>query len=182
MPPVPRYDEAVWTALLAALVGAVASLAGVTLGALVEPWKLSAAERVRVRRDRLDRCASLIEAAIVARQHVVDLNILHRRLRLTDDANETDRQREVEYEDNYYVARAKLRSSLALLVMSGPDELIKLGQAVRDADKLLHDRRFVLDRNGKFDRLVMPAEVVEAARRLDRAVTAFAEAARRHTA
>jgi hypothetical protein len=176
------YKRAVWNALIAAIVGAGASLAGVTLGALVEPWKLAAAHKARTKQDRADRCAHLIEAAIVARQHVIDLNILHRRRTLTNDSVQSDEQREIEYEDNYYVARAKIRSSLALLTMSGPDELIDLGQAIRDADKLLHDTRFVLDADGTFNRLVMPAQLRDAAMRLDAAISEFARAARGHTA
>ncbi|ADJ49772.1 hypothetical protein AMES_7948 [Amycolatopsis mediterranei S699] len=58
------------TALGAAVVAAVASLAGVTLGALVEPLKLNAARRAKLRQDRADRCAGMIEEfALVARKH-----------------------------------------------------------------------------------------------------------------
>jgi hypothetical protein len=77
-----------WSAFLAAFVGVAASLAGVTVGALVEPWKLGAAERAQIRRDRTDRCAGLIEAATTARQHLVDLNVLYRRLALAPDTPE----------------------------------------------------------------------------------------------
>jgi hypothetical protein len=91
----------VLTAVSAAIIAAVASLAGVTLGALVEPVKLNAARRAKLRQDRADRCVGLIEAAVQARQHVIDLNVFHRRQALIKDAPESDVQREADYEDLY---------------------------------------------------------------------------------
>jgi hypothetical protein len=171
----------VWSALVAAVAGALASLAGVTLGALVEPWRLGAAERVRVRRERADRCAGLIEAATTARQHLVDLNVLYRRRSLAPDSPETSLEREIEYEDLYYASRTSLRRYLSLLVMSGPDELVALARRVREADGSLHDRRFDLDPDGSFDRTALPPTVRESAKALDRAIEEFAEAANRLT-
>ena len=70
------------TAVGAAGIAAVASLVGVTLGALLEPLKLNAARRAKLRQDRADRCAGMIEAATRARKHIIDINVIHRRRKL----------------------------------------------------------------------------------------------------
>lgn len=169
------------TAVGAAVIAAVASLVGVTLGALLEPLKLNAARRAKLRQDRADRCAGLIEAATRARQHVIDLNVLYRRMTLTADSPESDQQRQIEYESAYYVARAEVRGFLGLLIMSGPDELIERARQVRELDTQLHDVRFELDPTGEFNRVYLPPVVREAAKRLDRAIEEFALVARKHT-
>jgi hypothetical protein len=161
-------------------VGVVASLAGVTVGALVEPWKLGLQNVPGIRRDRADRCAGLIEAATTARQHLVDLNVLYRRLALAPDTPEADPKRAVQYEDAYYVVRTSLRRFLGLLVMSGPDELVDLARKVRDADRTLHDRRFDLDEDGVFNWLALPPTVSDATKELDESIEQFAQAARHH--
>ena len=168
------------TAISAAIVAAVASLAGVTLGALVEPLKLNAARRAKLRQDRADRCAGLIEAAVRARQHIIDINVIHRRR--AKNASEGDEQRQNEYEDAYYSARAQMRSFFGLLVMSGPDELINQVRVLRKADMDLHHVRFELDSDGKFDRQVLPPIVRKATTALDSAIEQFAVVARKYTA
>ncbi|WP_199191166.1 hypothetical protein [Amycolatopsis sp. CA-126428] len=105
-----------------AVIAAVASPAGVTLGALVEPLKLNAARRAKLRQDRADRCAGLIEAATRARKHIVDINVIHRRRsleKLDEKQDESNAQREIEFEDGYYTARTDMRAFYGLLVMSG---------------------------------------------------------------
>lgn len=169
------------TALSAAIIAAVASLAGVTLGALVEPLKLNAARRAKLRQDRADRCAGLIEAAVRARQHIIDINVVHRRCKI-GDALEGDEQRQNDYEDAYYTARAQMRSFFGLLVMSGPDELIDQVRVLRKADMDLHHVRFELDSDGKFDRNVLPQKVRKATTGLDLAIEDFAVVARKYTA
>ncbi|MEV0073267.1 MULTISPECIES: hypothetical protein [unclassified Amycolatopsis] len=168
------------TAVGVAIIAAVASLAGVTLGAFVEPVKLRAARRARLLQDRADRCAGLIEAATRARQHVVDLNVIHRRQKL-GEADEGDVAREAEYEDAYYTARAQMRAFYGLLVMSGPDDLVAQARKLRHKDMLLHHTRFELDAGGAFNRPVLPPPVAAAASDLDHAIEAFAAVARRHT-
>jgi hypothetical protein len=172
----------VLTALSAAIVAAVASLAGVTLGALVEPLKLNAARRAKLRQDRADRCAGLIEASVRARQHIIDLNIVHRRRKLTDEDVEVITKREAEYEDLYYGARSQMRSFFGLIVMSGPDELVAQVAVLRDKEMRLHHTRFDLDPDGVFHRPTLPARVREATVELDRAIEEFAIVARRYTA
>ncbi|WP_410632163.1 hypothetical protein [Amycolatopsis sp. cmx-4-83] len=168
------------TAVGAAAIAAVASLIGVTLGALVEPVKLNAARRAKLRQDRADRCAGLIEAAVRARQHNIDVNVTHRRRKFEGDT-EADAEREASYEDAYYTARAQMRSSFGLLVMSGPDELVEQARALRKAEMGLHHVRFELDVDGKFNRLFVPPAMREATAALDRAIEEFALVARKHT-
>jgi hypothetical protein len=174
----------VLTALGAAVVAAVASLAGVTLGALVEPLKLNAARRAKLRQDRADRCAGMIEAATRARKHIIDINVIHRRRsleKLDDKTAETNAQREIEFEDAYYTARTDMRAFYGLLVMSGPDELVEQADQLRGMEMELHRTRWELDDDGKFDRRFLPTPVREASAAFDRAIEEFALVARKHT-
>ncbi|MFJ9780830.1 hypothetical protein ACIRSS_14675 [Amycolatopsis sp. NPDC101161] len=168
------------TAVGAAGIAAVASLVGVTLGALLEPLKLNAARRAKLRQDRADRCAGLIEAATRARKHIVDINVIHRRRKLGEEL-ETDAQREIEFEDAYYTARTEMRSFYGLLVMSGPDELVEQADELRRKEMELHRTRWELDTDGKFDRRFLPPPVREASSAFDRAIEEFALVARTHT-
>nr|WP_225957943.1 hypothetical protein [Amycolatopsis lexingtonensis] len=168
------------TAVGAAAIAAVASLIGVTLGALVEPVKLNAARRAKLRQDRADRCAGLIEAATRARKHIVDINVIHRRREL-DEELETDAQREIEFEDAYYTVRTEMRSFYGLLVMSGPDELVEQADELRRKEMELHQTRWELDTDGKFDQRFLPPPVRQASSAFDRAIEEFALVARKHT-
>ncbi|MFF1609875.1 hypothetical protein ACFVYA_19035 [Amycolatopsis sp. NPDC058278] len=168
------------TAVGAAVIAAVASLVGVTLGALVEPVKLNAARRAKLRQDRADRCAGLIEAATRARKHIIDINVIHRRREL-DKELETDAQREIEFEDGYYTARTDMRAFYGLLVMSGPDELVEQANLLRRKEMELHHTRWELDDSRKFDRKFLPTPVREASAAFDRAIEDFALVARKHT-
>ncbi|WIX85425.1 hypothetical protein [Amycolatopsis sp. DG1A-15b] len=168
------------TAVGAAVIAAVASLVGVTLGALVEPVKLNAARRAKLRQDRADRCAGLIEAATRARKHIIDINVIHRRRELGKEL-ETDAQREIEFEDGYYTARTDMRAFYGLLVMSGPDELVEQANLLRRKEMELHHTRWELDDSRKFDRKFLPTPVREASAAFDRAIEDFALVARKHT-
>jgi len=170
----------VLTAVGAAGIAAVASLVGVTLGALLEPLKLNAARRAKLRQDRADRCAGLIEAATRARKHIVDINVIHRRRKLSEEL-ETDAQREIEFEDAYYTARTDMRAFYGLLVMSGPDELVEQANELRRKEMELHHTRWELDDDKKFDRRFLPTPVREASSAFDRAIEEFALVARKHT-
>ncbi|MGW3967009.1 hypothetical protein ACWED2_44835 [Amycolatopsis sp. NPDC005003] len=169
------------TAISAAVIAAVASLAGVTLGALVEPMKLNAARRAKLRQDRADRCAGFIEAAVRVRQHIVDLNVTHRRRELSGNATESDAEREVAYEEAYYGARAQMRSFYGLIVMSGPDELVEQAKVLRKKEMKLHEVRRELDADRRFDPRYLPAAVIAATGGFDRAIEEFALVARKHT-
>jgi hypothetical protein len=171
----------VLTALGAAVIAAVASLVGVTLGALVEPLKLNAARRAKLRQDRADRCAGMIEAATRARKHIIDINVIHRRRKLHKEEVETDAQREIEFEDAYYTARTDMRAFYGLLVMSGPDELVEQANTLRRKEMELHRTRWELDDSGEFDRRFLPTPVREASAAFDRAIEEFALVARKHT-
>lgn len=168
------------TAAGAAGIAAVASLIGVTLGALLEPLKLNAARRAKLRQDRADRCAGLIEAATRARKHIVDINVIHRRRALDEEA-ETDAQREIEFDDAYYTARTDMRTFYGLLVMSGPDELVAQADVLRKKETELHHTRWELDDDRKFDRRFLPTPVRKASAAFDRAIEEFALVARKHT-
>ncbi|MEU8635589.1 hypothetical protein AB0C38_25780 [Amycolatopsis sp. NPDC048633] len=161
------------TAVGAAVIAAVASLIGVTLGALLEPWKLNAARRAKLRQDRADRCGRFIEAAARARQHLVSLNVTHRQGERREPAALAA------YEGEYYTARAEMRSLLGLLVMSGPDELVGAAENVRQKDMDLHHVRHEPDESGEPDGL--PPAVRKAVTALDRAIEEFALVARKHT-
>jgi hypothetical protein len=143
---------------------------GVTLGA---------GERARVRRDRADRCAAFIEAATTAREGLVELNLLHRLLKLAPDDPRADPEKALASTDAYYQARASMRHVFGLLVMSGPDELVDLAKRVRTADMDLHSHRWELGEDNTFSR-GLPPQMLIAVRAFDDAVEAFARAARTH--
>lgn len=168
------------TALSAAVIAAVASLVGVTLGALLEPLKLNAARRAKLRQDRADRCGGFIEAAARARQHLVSYNVIHRQREL-GESTEADVEREAGYEDAYYTARAEMRSLYGLLVMSGPDELVGAAGDVRRKDMDLHHVRHEREEGPEFDRLILPPVVRTTVVALDQAIEEFALVARKHT-
>lgn len=168
----------------AAIIAAIASLAGVTLGALLEPLKLNAARRAKLRQDRADRCASMIEAATRARKYIIDINVVHRRRKLEKlgkEEDEANAQREIEFEDGYYTARTDMRACYGLLVMSGPDELVEQANVLRKKEMELHHTRWELDDGGEFVRMYLPSAVREASAAFDRAIEEFALVARKHT-
>ena len=172
------------TAVSAAVIAAVASLAGVTLGALVEPLKLNAARRAKLRQDRADRCAGMIEAATRARKYIIDINVVHRRRELEEldkEDDEANAQREIEFEDGYYTARTDIRAFYGLLVMSGPDELVEQANVLRKTETELHHTRWELDDDGKFVRMYLPTAVRQASAAFDQAIEDFALVARKHT-
>ncbi|WP_410620587.1 hypothetical protein [Amycolatopsis sp. cmx-8-4] len=168
------------TALGAAVIAAVASLVGVTLGALLEPLKLNAARRAKQRQDRADRCAGMIEAATRSRKHLLDLNLLHRRKSL-GKPGKADAQREIDFEDAYSAARSEMRTFFGLLVMSGPDELVEQAKALRGKAEELYHTRFELDAGGTLIPMSPPEPVRTAASEFARAIEEFALVARKHT-
>ncbi len=162
-------------AVLPALIAATAALGGVTVGALVEPLKLGAARRARVRDDRAARCARLVEAAMTCRARLLALNLAHRR---AASGVEVDAAREEELVEAYRLARNELRQTVALLRLSGPDELVEAAMAVRQAERALRGVRFVGD-DGAFDRDKPPKAVLDVARALEDVVHEFAATARK---
>ncbi len=162
-------------AVLPAFIAATAALGGVTLGALVEPLRLGAARRARVRDDRAARCAKLIEAAMTCRARLLALNLAHRR---AASGVEVDAAREEELVEAYRLARNELRQTVALLRLSGPDELVEAAMAVRQAERALRGVRFVGD-DGAFDRDKPPQGVLDVARALEDVVHEFAATARK---
>lgn len=166
-------------AVIATVLGAVTSLAGVALGALVEPLKLGAGERARVRRDRAERCAAYIEAATTAREQLVTVNVFHRLSQLAPDDPRADTEKALASQDAFYQARAAMRQVFGLLVMSGPEELVDLARQVRKAEMKLHDSRLELDPDGTFTD-VLPPQMLAAVREFDDTVLTFARAARKH--
>ncbi|TYK47193.1 hypothetical protein [Actinomadura decatromicini] len=166
-------------AVVATAVGALSSLVGVTLGALVEPLKLGAGERARTRRDRTERCAAYVEAATTARERLVEFNVLHRlRERSPDDAR-ADPDKYLASTDAFYQARASMRQIFGLLVMSGPEELVEQAKRVRMAEMQLHAHRRAVNSDDASSG-GLPAEVLAAVRAFDEAIEEFARAARKH--
>lgn len=162
----------VWPALIAA----VAALGGVTVGALVEPLKLGAARRARVREERAARCARLIEAGMSCRARLLAVNLAHRR---AASGAVVETAQEDEFVDLYRQARNDLRQVVALLRLSGPDELVEVAMSVRQAERALRGTRFVGDDGDQFDKDVPPKAVLAAAHNLENVVHEFAKTARK---
>ncbi|GAA0256638.1 hypothetical protein GCM10010492_66950 [Saccharothrix mutabilis subsp. mutabilis] len=165
-----------WTTLAPALVAAIAALGGVTVGALVEPLKLGAARRARVREERAARCATLIEAAMKCRARLWALNLEHRRVA---SGTEADPARENELFELYRVARKELRQTVMLLRLSGPDKLVEAAMAVWEAERALRAARFTGDDGAVFDRNQPPKAIHEASRGLENVRHEFAMTARK---
>ena len=166
-----------WSIVIPAGIAAAAALGGVALGALVEPLKLRAARRARVRQDRAERCAKLIEAAMSCRARLLSLNLAHRQVaagELLEGNSEEDRL------DLYRTVRNELRQTVALIKLGGPDDLADAAMAVRQAERQFRAVRFAQDDDGHFNRDVPPKAVLDGARGLEQAVHEFALVARNH--
>ncbi|MFD5828311.1 hypothetical protein [Lentzea sp. NPDC060358] len=162
----------VWPALIAA----VAALGGVTVGALVEPLKLGAARRARVREERAARCATLIETAMNCRAGVLALNLEHRRVAA---GGETDMAREDELLRLYRLARKEFRQTVILLRLSGPDKLVESAMKVWEAERALRFARFAGDDGDFLDKDRPPKAVLEVSRGLENVLHEFATVARK---
>ncbi len=159
-----------------AMVAALAALSGVALGALLEPLKLRAARVARMRQERADRAARLIETAMNCRARLLSLNIIHRQVTAgaaPERVSEEDRL------DAYRSARNDFRQSIALLELSGPDELAAAATRVHEAEAEFRAHRFALD-DGELDIDRPPRIVVERMQELEKAVHEFARVARRY--
>jgi hypothetical protein len=166
-----------WNMILPALIAAAAALGGVTVGALVEPWKLSAARRARGRQERLDRCAQLVELAHQVRGLAIGFNRAYwdEQRSVAPGAETSD-----EIGKRYYGARTELRTVVTVLRIYGPDDLAKKAEQVRQADGLLAYLRFSETESLDGRPIAASAEVRSAAAALNRAVDEFAELASTH--
>ncbi|KJK48938.1 hypothetical protein UK23_15600 [Lentzea aerocolonigenes] len=160
-------------AIAPAIIAAVAALLGATLGALVEPIKLSAARRARIRQERLERCA---ETAHEARGLAIAVNRRHRGEHIGGGQDDW-----TEIAEQHHVARAKLRTITAVLKMLGPDELAEAAVKVHAADETLSVGRFEESPAAPDGRPIsIPPQLLAFRDALDAAVSDFADIARRH--
>jgi len=143
-----------------ALIGAGAALAGVTLGAVLEPLKLRFAHRARVQQERLSQCARLIEAA-------TDVNALWNHLRTVPASVWDAKLPPLELQ------RATLNKAERLLAMYGPDELASAARAVAAAD---YERRLQFRQTTHDDSLAL-----ELATTMADAIDAFVDVAQKCT-
>jgi hypothetical protein len=163
--------------LTPAVVAAAAALLGVALGALLEPLKLRASERARVRQGRAERCERIIDAAMICRARLLSLNLAYRTivagLTLEGD-NEAERL------EAYRLARYNLRTAVALLRLCGPDDLVDAAMRVREEERSLRKVRFAPDDGDDLDKDWPPQPVLKHARAVEQAVHDFAATARRY--
>lgn len=166
-----------WTTILLAVISSTAALAGVALGAFVEPIKQRAAQRARVQQERFERCAELVEAAYQARGLVVAVNRAYRGERPAFGAvGEPDWSA---LDERYHTARAKVRTLVGVLRIYGPDELAEKAEAIKVAESALAHVRFSAVAEVRDGRPVsIPVEMGRAGAALDRAIIAFTDAAR----
>ncbi|MDS0139842.1 MULTISPECIES: hypothetical protein [unclassified Amycolatopsis] len=128
--------------MLTPLVAGVFALAGVLLGAFLEPVKARVAARTRLREERALRSAQLVEAATIARDAVL---WLFRTVRTVAPPLPADAELIAEAEQRYWSARSDIKKALLLLRLVGPDELIAGAVAVAEADRDL--RKLWFDRD-----------------------------------
>jgi hypothetical protein len=151
------------------------ALAGVMLGAFLEPVKARVAARARLREERALRCAQLVEAATSARDAVL---WLFRTVRTVVPPVPANADLVAEAEQRYWSARSDIKKALLLLRLVGPDELIAGAVAVAEADGAL--RALWFDREPGV-RQAHSAEMSEVLLRGRHALTEFTELARRLT-
>ncbi|MEV1121972.1 hypothetical protein AB0I91_43540 [Actinosynnema sp. NPDC049800] len=156
-----------------ALVAGFAGLLGVVVGGALEPYKLRAARRARVRQDRAERCARLVETTMTSRTRLLALNRAHRRGITGKDLDE--------WMEKCREARNELRQAVAVMHLSGPQKLINAAKALREAERKLREMRFVQEDDGKFNPDRAPESVMKMADALEAAVYEFAQIARRYT-
>ena len=120
--------------MLTPLVAGVFALAGVLLGAFLEPVKARVAARTRLREERALRSAQLVEAATTARDAVL---WLFRTVRTVAPPVPANAELVAEAEQRYWNARSDLKKALLLIRLVGPDELIAGATAVAEADRAL---------------------------------------------
>lgn len=164
------------TCVLTTLLTGLFTLVGVSLGALLEPVRAAAGHRARARQERIDRCTRLIEAAITTRSLLLEINYLHRRAEggVLDGSTNT-------VFDQYRAARSELKKVVALIQMTGPDDLANSAAAVREADRRLRATRMNFDADSPSpDRDATPETVQQAANEFERTVTEFAVTARKY--
>ena len=162
---------ATWTVLIAAL----SSLGGVALGSFLEPIKLAAARRTRIRERMTELCAQLIDAATMTRSRSLLINQLHRRV--------THGDRQVSDEDlrtadaAYWDARTELRRAAMLIQLFAPADVAEQAMIVRHSDYRL--RRIRMEIGDHIEK--PPDALIKASNELDAAVLRFIELARSHT-
>ncbi len=162
-----------WTSLITG----VFTLVGVSLGVVLEPLRMSFAERARLRSEGADRCVRLVEAATLTRSLLLEINYLHRREGSGDISGVTN---EDEIFAQYRAARKDLKQVVMLLHLSGPDEVADAAEAVRRADRSLRATRFVTDLDhSPQQRDEVPVKVRSAADLLDQALLEFVKIGRK---
>jgi hypothetical protein len=124
--------------VLTPLVAGVFALAGVLLGAFLEPVKARVAARARLREERALRSAQLVEAATTARDAVL---WLFRTVRIVAPPVPASAELVAEAEQRYWSARSDIKKAL-LLRLVGPDELIAGASAIAEADRALRELWF----------------------------------------
>jgi hypothetical protein len=165
--------------MLTSLITGLFALAGVSLGVALEPVKALVAQRSKSRQERAERCARLVVAATSTRTLLIALNLRRRREAAGVVAEEIDADEIVR---QYRSSRADLRQAVALIQLSGPDDLAAAAEAVRGADRDLRAQRRVVDRTPHtLDEDALPPAVLDAAIHLDEEIRRFALKARKYT-
>ncbi|WP_280220660.1 hypothetical protein [Nocardia neocaledoniensis] len=154
------------------------ALGGVTLGVLLEPVKALFAGRAKIRQDRTELCAAIIDTTELMRSHLLLLNVHHRMREVAGQSVADETIHEIETQ--YFDARTELRRLRLRLQLVGPAPLVEQASRVRAADRALRDVRFELDDVPMFNRHVMPSKVKAAAQSFEAEVETFAGLARRH--
>ena len=157
--------------MLTSLITGAFALAGVTLGALLEPVKAKVAARQRLRDDRALRCAEVIESASAARSAIL---ALFRHTRIEQRPSQAIL---ADFENRYWEARVELKRAVLGLRLVAPDELINDAELVLDSDFQLRRHWFdavPAERNSS------RVELSQALKQNESTALRFADSARRH--
>lgn len=161
--------------MLTPLVAGVFALAGVSLGAFLEPVRAKVAARTRLREDRALRCAELVEAAATSREAV---KWLLRTIRKDKPPVPATAEMITDAEQRYWNVRNDLKKAMLLLRLIGPEPLIASAEVVSDTDRAV--RRLWFDREPG-ERQSHSAEISQTLQASRRALEEFTALARRLT-
>jgi hypothetical protein len=156
----------------------VFTLAGLTVGVLLEPLKELFGARARTRRQRAELAALIVSSASDTRHLAVELNAYYRH-RLA--GHRVDHEQQSRCITDYNEARNDLRKSVGLLRLHGPDVLADHANTLWQVDSALF-RLLQEPDDGDHELTRQPKRVQQASENVDSVVQSFAGLARKHTA
>ena len=129
-------------ALDPAVAGILGAVAGGSIGVVLDPLRNRFARKALLRQRLTDHCEELIRAATASRSATYRMNELHRR---KEGGEPVADGVEDEAGAGFDLARRRVRESIALVQLYGPDTIAQQAARVRTAEREMRRRRFSLE-------------------------------------